>query len=65
MACDLDTYKGRQVERWSLPRSRNRLQQQAVRALGDRFNHLLRNGDASASPGPAPSPAPNNSDTPF
>jgi hypothetical protein len=65
VACELDTYRGRPVERWSLPRSRNRLQQQAVRTLGDRFNHLLRNGNAATSPGPTPAPAPNESDTPF
>jgi hypothetical protein len=63
--CKVEVYQGRQRERWDIRRSQNTLNSAEVRALGDQYNPLLRDGNGQASPGPAPSPAPNDSDVPF
>jgi hypothetical protein len=64
VACDLESYQGKQRERWGIPRSRKKLDLSAVRTLNDQFGHLLRDGNAQAKPAPG-APAPNNSDQPF
>src|SRR5262245_13409751 len=42
--CEVESYLGRERERWGIPRSRKKLKPDAIRALSDRFGHLLRNG---------------------
>ncbi len=64
VVCDIEAYQGRPQERWGLQRSRNKLAPDAVRALDDKFGHLLRDGNGQAAPAP-PVTAANNSDTPF
>jgi hypothetical protein len=62
--CKPETYQGRQRERWSIYRSRKKLNQDSVRALNDRFGHLLRDGNGQANPTPGVT-TPNTTDTPF
>jgi hypothetical protein len=62
--CEIEVYNGQQRERWSIPRSRKKLKLDAVRALNDRYGHLLRNGEAAPQPAP-PVREPNRSDDPF
>jgi hypothetical protein len=63
LTCDLETFQGKQRERWGVARRRQKLDLTAVRALNDRFGHLLRDGRGeSRNPGVA---APNDSDIPF
>src|SRR5262245_48342467 len=61
--CEIETYNGQQRERWSIS-SRKKMNLDAVRALNDRFGHLLRNGEAAPQPAP-PVREPNRSDEPF
>src|SRR5262249_9610775 len=61
--CEIETYNGQQRERWSIC-SRKKLKLDAVRALNDRFSHILRNGEAAPQPAP-PVREPNRSDDPF
>jgi hypothetical protein len=62
--CDIETYNGQQRERWSIPRSRKKLKLDALRALNDRFGHLLNNGEVAPQPAPPVREA-NRSDDPF
>lgn len=65
VACELETYLGRQVERWSLPRSKKKkLALDKVRDLDDKFGHLLRDNGLAAKPTLDPV-VPNTTDTPF
>jgi hypothetical protein len=64
VVCKLETYQGRERERWTIPRSRKRLDRDAVRALNDRFGHLLRDGNAQAKPNLGVT-TPNKTDTPW
>jgi hypothetical protein len=64
VACTLETYQGHQRERWSIPRSRKKLNLNEVRVLNDRFGHLLRDGKSQAGPAPAVTEA-NKSDSAF
>src|SRR5262245_1317414 len=64
VTCELEAYQGKQRERWSIPRTRNTLPPEAVRALDDQFGHLLRGGNGQAQPAPAVT-TPNQSDAPF
>jgi hypothetical protein len=52
--CDLDSYQGKQVERWRIPRTGRKLSPDAVRAINDQFGHLLHDGSGQAQPAPAP-----------
>jgi hypothetical protein len=64
VVCKLETYQGAQRERWSIYRSRKKLNLDSVRALNDRFGHLLRDGNGQAKPAPGVA-APNKADAPF
>jgi hypothetical protein len=44
MICDLETYQGRQRERWDIPRVREKLDLEGLRALDDKFGRLLGGG---------------------
>jgi hypothetical protein len=63
VTCDLESYQGKQRERWGIARTRSALAREAVRALDDQFGHLLRGGSGQAQPAPAVT-APNNSNAP-
>jgi hypothetical protein len=62
--CDLESYQGKQRERWGLPRLRKKLDLGAIRALSDQFGHLLQGNNGQAKPAPVV-PKPNDSDVPF
>src|SRR5262249_44247893 len=62
--CRLETYQGSERERWSIHRTRKKLSLDSVRALNDRFGHLLRDGTAQAKAAPGVT-TPNRTDTPF
>jgi hypothetical protein len=64
VSCDLEPYQGRDVERWSIPRTGKKLKLEEIRALNDQFGHLLRDGNGTAKPAPAVV-KPNDSDVPF
>jgi hypothetical protein len=64
VVCETDMYDGRQVERWGIPRSRKKLDLDAVKQLDDKFGHLLRCSNSPAAPSPAVT-EPNKSDEPF
>jgi hypothetical protein len=64
VVCKQETYQGRPRERWSIPRSRKKLDMDAIRSLGDQFGHLLRDGKAQAASSPAVT-QPNDSDSAF
>jgi hypothetical protein len=57
MTCDLETYQGRQRERWDIPRVREKLDLDALRYLNDKYGHLLGGGKGE---GKAPDDAPPN-----
>jgi hypothetical protein len=63
VTCDLESYQGKQRERWSIARTRSTLPSDALRALDDQFGHLLRGDNGQAQPAPAVTP--NQSDAPF
>jgi len=63
VACEIDHYQGKPIERWRIPRSRNKLGTNAIRALQDQFGHLLRDGAAQGKL--PPSVASNDSNVPF
>ena len=56
VVCDNEVNDGKERERWGIPRLRS-LTAGAVRALGERFNHLLRNEPSQTQPEPPPPPA--------
>jgi hypothetical protein len=62
--CELETFNGRQRERWGIPRTSKKLKLDEIRALNDRFGHLLRNGEAAPQSAP-PVREPNRSNDPF
>jgi hypothetical protein len=63
VVCKVEPFEGKEMERWTIPPKRQKLDLQAVRALDDQFGHLLREGGGQARP---PTPVtPNDSDTPF
>jgi hypothetical protein len=64
VVCDHETYKGKVVERWQFPRTRKKLDLDSVRALNDKFGHLLQGGNGQPKP-PTPPAKPNDSDVPF
>lgn len=55
VVCDHETYEGKPRERWGIGRTRKKLALGAVKALDDKFGHLLRGGNDR--PGAEPSPA--------
>jgi hypothetical protein len=62
VVCKMESYQGKQKERWSILESHERLDLNAVRMLDDQHRHLLQGS------GQAPSPAvttPNDTDVPF
>jgi hypothetical protein len=59
--CEVEVYKGRERERWSIPRPRKKLGLDDVRQLGSKYRHLLRDGNAPAPPAP-PAAGPNDND---
>jgi hypothetical protein len=64
VVCKFESYRGEQRERWSIHRARKKLHLDSVRALNDRFGHLLRDGNAQAKPAPGVT-TPNSTDAPF
>jgi hypothetical protein len=63
VACELEVYQGKQQERWTIPQRQEKLDLDAVRALDDKFGHLLvKSGDQAR---PAAVTAPNDSDAAF
>lgn len=62
LLCQLENFEGRTQEQWSLP-LRKKMDLSAVRALNDRFGHLLR-GESARKPAIDPV-VPNPDQTPF
>jgi hypothetical protein len=60
VCCALETYAGKERERWSIFRPRRKLDLDAVRALNERFRQSLRGGGESNPPAGASGSDPGN-----
>jgi hypothetical protein len=61
--CKIESYNGKQMERWSIPRRKQaKLSRDAIRDLDAKFSHLLRDGTVPPKP---PATKPNSADSPF
>ena len=61
--CEIESYKGKQKERWSIPhRKLPKLGRDEIRDLDAKFGHLFRDGTA---PPKLPATKPNSTDNTF
>jgi hypothetical protein len=58
--CEIESYKGKQQERWGIPRPRKKLDVNALRSLSDQFRHIFAGGHSQPKPSAEPqAPTPN------